>query len=82
LFLTCQHLNAGTNLRECEDQSWFKVQAVPVFRFHVFAYPLRYLLVRPGVCVPQAVDLFARGLLSDGKVRGGMGGIMKQTAVT
>jgi hypothetical protein len=23
----------GTNLRECEDQSWFKVQAVPVFLF-------------------------------------------------
>jgi hypothetical protein len=23
----------GTNLRECEDQSCFKVQAVPVFRF-------------------------------------------------
>jgi hypothetical protein len=22
----------GTNLRECEDQSWFKVQAVPVCR--------------------------------------------------
>jgi hypothetical protein len=22
-----------TNLRECEDQTWFKVQAVPVFRF-------------------------------------------------
>jgi hypothetical protein len=26
-------LNSGTNLRECEDQSWFKVQMVPVFRF-------------------------------------------------
>jgi hypothetical protein len=23
----------GMNLRECEDQSWFKVQAVPVFCF-------------------------------------------------
>jgi hypothetical protein len=33
LFLACQHLNSGTNVRECEDQSWFKVQAVPVFRF-------------------------------------------------
>jgi hypothetical protein len=22
-----------TNLRECEDQSWFKVQAVTVFHF-------------------------------------------------
>jgi hypothetical protein len=31
LFLACQHLNSGTNVRECEDQSWFKVQAVPVF---------------------------------------------------
>jgi hypothetical protein len=30
----CQHLNWGTNLRECEDQSWFKVQAVPVYRFY------------------------------------------------
>jgi hypothetical protein len=29
----CQRLNSGTNLRECEDQSRFKVQAVPVFRF-------------------------------------------------
>jgi hypothetical protein len=26
LFLACQHLNWGTNLRECEDQSWFKVR--------------------------------------------------------
>jgi hypothetical protein len=26
----------GTNLRECEDQSWFKVQAVP---YDVFSYP-------------------------------------------
>jgi hypothetical protein len=33
LFLACQRLSSGTNLRECEDQSWFKVQAVPVFRF-------------------------------------------------
>jgi hypothetical protein len=33
LFLACQHLSSGTNLRECEDQSWFKVQAVPVFPF-------------------------------------------------
>jgi hypothetical protein len=27
------HLNSGTKLRECEDQSWFEVQAVAVFRF-------------------------------------------------
>jgi hypothetical protein len=33
LFLACQHLSSGTNLRECEDQGWFKVEAVPVFRF-------------------------------------------------
>jgi hypothetical protein len=32
-FLACQHLSSGTNLRECEDRSWFKVQALPVFRF-------------------------------------------------
>jgi hypothetical protein len=25
--------NSGRNLRECEDQSWLKLQAVPVFRF-------------------------------------------------
>jgi hypothetical protein len=23
----------GTNVCECEDQSWFKVKAVPVFSF-------------------------------------------------
>jgi hypothetical protein len=23
----------GANLRECEDQNWFKSQAVPMFRF-------------------------------------------------
>jgi hypothetical protein len=27
LFLACQHLSSGSNLRECEDQSWFKVKA-------------------------------------------------------
>jgi hypothetical protein len=26
-------LNSATNLRECKDQSWFKVRGVPVFRF-------------------------------------------------
>jgi hypothetical protein len=35
LFLACQHLSSGTNLRECKDQSWFKVPAVPVFRFNL-----------------------------------------------
>jgi hypothetical protein len=24
-------LNSGMNLGECEDQCWFKVQAIPVF---------------------------------------------------
>jgi hypothetical protein len=33
LLLAYQRLNSGANLRECEDQSWFKIQAVPVFRF-------------------------------------------------
>jgi hypothetical protein len=33
LFLACQHLCSEMNLRECEDQSWFDVQAVPVFHF-------------------------------------------------
>jgi hypothetical protein len=28
LFLACQHLSLKSNLRECEDQSWFKVIAV------------------------------------------------------
>jgi hypothetical protein len=32
LFLACQHLSPGTNLRECQDQNWFKARAVPVFR--------------------------------------------------
>jgi hypothetical protein len=50
MFLSSQHFNSETNLHECEDQSWFKVQAIPVFCFdwckmfpcpqkHVFAYP-------------------------------------------
>jgi hypothetical protein len=33
LFPAGQHLNSGTNLRDCEDQSWFKVRAVSVFLF-------------------------------------------------
>jgi expansin (peptidoglycan-binding protein) len=44
LFLACQHVSPGMNLRECEDQSWFNVQAVPVFRF--VAYTPRCLRVR------------------------------------
>jgi hypothetical protein len=31
MFLACQHLKLLTNPPECWDQSWFKVQAVPVF---------------------------------------------------
>jgi hypothetical protein len=31
LFLGCQRLISGTNLRDCEDQSWFKVQAFLCF---------------------------------------------------
>jgi hypothetical protein len=33
LFLAFQRLSSGRTLSECEDQSWLKVQAVPVFRF-------------------------------------------------
>jgi hypothetical protein len=33
LFLACQHLNSGMNLRECEDQSRFNVQAIPVLAY-------------------------------------------------
>jgi hypothetical protein len=29
------------NLRECEEQNWFKVQAVPVFRFELCKIFLR-----------------------------------------
>jgi hypothetical protein len=59
LFLACQHLSSGKNLRECENQSWFKVQVVPVFRFDWytkfsrFLVPLRCLRILPGVSVPQ-----------------------------
>jgi hypothetical protein len=60
LFVACQHLNSGKNLRECEDQSWFKVQAVPVFRSDwsktVFVYPLRCPRIPPGVRVPHVED--------------------------
>jgi hypothetical protein len=33
IFLACQHLSSGTDLRDCQDQNWYEVQAVPVFRF-------------------------------------------------
>jgi hypothetical protein len=45
----------GTNLRECEDQSWFKVQAVPVFRFDV-----RCFRIPPRVRVSQVADHWSR----------------------
>jgi hypothetical protein len=59
LFLACQHLNSGTNLRECEDQSWFKVQAVPEFRFDV-----RLFYVSTGYSYPRlkTTDLDYRGI--------------------
>jgi hypothetical protein len=57
LYLACQHLNSASNLRECEDQSWFKVQAVPVFRFDsckiCVSYHPRCLQVFPGLRVSQ-----------------------------
>jgi hypothetical protein len=28
LLLAWQHMNSGTNLHECDDQSWFRVKAV------------------------------------------------------
>jgi hypothetical protein len=52
LFLTCEHFNSGTNLRECEVKSWFNVQAVPVFRFDW----LKIFSRSPGVRVPQVED--------------------------
>jgi hypothetical protein len=48
----------GANLRECEDQSWFNVQAVPVIRFDwckTFPpYLLRYLHQHLEVDLPPA----------------------------
>jgi hypothetical protein len=29
----CQHLNSGTNLRECEGSELVRGSSVPVFRF-------------------------------------------------
>jgi hypothetical protein len=43
--VACERLSSRTNLRECEDQSWFEVQAVPVLRFdsyNIFACPWGY----------------------------------------
>jgi hypothetical protein len=33
LFLACQYLNSEMNLRQYDDQNWFKVQSVPVLPF-------------------------------------------------
>jgi hypothetical protein len=33
LLLAFQHLISGDSLRKCEGQSWYKVQAITVFRF-------------------------------------------------
>jgi hypothetical protein len=38
VFMACQHINSRTNLRECEDQILFRVQA---------------LRVPPAVSIPQ-----------------------------
>jgi hypothetical protein len=54
-----QHLNSGTNLRECEDQSWFKVQAFPVFRSDwckTFSRTTWYIFATSGTRVPQVED--------------------------
>jgi hypothetical protein len=59
LFLACQHLSSGTNLRECEEQSWFKVQAVPVVRFEwykIFCLRPKMSFSTPGVLEPQVED--------------------------
>jgi hypothetical protein len=46
--------NLATNLRECQDQSWFKVQAVPVLRFDLcekFSSTPKVSFHTPGVLV-------------------------------
>jgi hypothetical protein len=64
LFLACHHINSCTNLFECEDQSSFKVQAVPVPRFDwskmfslttedILSCHFRYPRVPLGVRLPQ-----------------------------
>jgi hypothetical protein len=49
LFLVCRHLCAGTNLRECEDQSRVKLQAV---QEEVFFNAVRSLRVFGGTHTP------------------------------
>jgi hypothetical protein len=50
--------HSGTNLRECEDQNWFKFQAFPVFRFDV----RRFRVLRE-VAAPHVEDHWYRGIL-------------------
>jgi hypothetical protein len=52
LFLAWQHLNLGSDLRECEDYCWFKVPVVPVFYFDVRCF-----------CIPQVEDHWSKGLV-------------------
>jgi hypothetical protein len=58
--LACQHLNSGTNLRECKDQSRFKVQAVPVFRFLIDARCLREHSTTITVLCPARPSVLSR----------------------
>jgi hypothetical protein len=64
-FLAFQHLNSGTKFRECEDQSWFKVQTDPVFRLDwcrmYSSTPLTCLSLLPLGCVPKVADHSFRG---------------------
>jgi hypothetical protein len=56
LLLGRQYPSSGTNLRECEDQSRFKVQGVPVFRFdRCEVFPRTH-----GVRIPQVEDQWSR----------------------
>jgi hypothetical protein len=50
LFLACQHLISETNLDECEDQSWSKVEVAP---YDVSAYPQGYEFLRLDTTVMQ-----------------------------
>jgi hypothetical protein len=58
LFLACQHLNSGMNLRECTDQSWFQ----SFKRFLCFVLiDARCFRLAPGVRVPHVEDHGVRG---------------------
>jgi hypothetical protein len=61
LFSAFQHLSSGTNLNECENHSWFEVQAVPVFWYtpwNVFVYPggCAYPILKTTVLDNQLTD--------------------------